>query len=81
MRKSRPFVGFVPPGPPDFIPIIITIPSIAETDVDFDKTTWKAGLEYDLAADSLLYASVATGFKSGILYSADGAQLLGARRT
>jgi iron complex outermembrane recepter protein len=70
--EVRPFVGFVPPGPPDFIPIIITIPSTAETDVDFEKTTWKAGLEYDLDADSLLYASVATGFKSGILYSGTG---------
>jgi len=70
--ESRPFVGFVPPGPPDFIPIIITIPTIAESDVDFEETTWKAGIEWDLGLDSLLYASVATGFKSGILYSATG---------
>ena len=41
--ESRPFVGFVPPGPPDFIPIIITIPTIATSDVDFEETTWKAG--------------------------------------
>ncbi len=70
--ESRPFVGFVPPGPPDFIPIIITIPTVAVSDVDFEETTWKAGIEYDLGEDSLLYASVATGFKSGILYSATG---------
>jgi iron complex outermembrane receptor protein len=70
--ESRPFVGFVPPGPPDFIPIIITIPTVAESDVDFEETTWKAGIEYDLSDDSLLYATVATGFKSGILYSATG---------
>ncbi|TAK56463.1 MAG: TonB-dependent receptor, partial [Gammaproteobacteria bacterium] len=69
---SRPFVGFVPPGPPAFIPIILTITSNPQTDVDFTKTTWKAGLELDLGPDSLLYASVATGFKSGILYSAVG---------
>ena len=70
--ETRPFVGFVPPGPPDFIPIFITIPTIAESDVDFDETTWKVGLEYDVSDDSLLYTSVATGFKSGILYSATG---------
>jgi iron complex outermembrane receptor protein len=70
--ETRPFVGFVPPGPPDFIPIFITIPTIAESDVDFDETTWKLGLEYDVSDDSLLYTSVATGFKSGILYSATG---------
>ena len=29
------------------------------------KVTWKAGVDYDLAPSSLLYASVSTGFKSG----------------
>ncbi len=31
----------------------------------FDKTTWRVGAEYDLTDDQLLYASVATGFRSG----------------
>lgn len=31
----------------------------------FGKTTWKAGVEYDLAPQHMLYATVATGFKSG----------------
>jgi iron complex outermembrane receptor protein len=70
--ETRPFVGFVPPGPPAFIPIILTIPTVATTDVDFEEVTWKAGLEYDIGPRSLLYASVATGFKSGILYVAQG---------
>ena len=70
--ETRPFVGFLPPGPPAFVPIILSIPSTATTDVDFNKVTWKAGLEYDLGPQSLLYASVATGFKSGILYSSTG---------
>lgn len=69
---TRPFVGFVPPGPPAFIPIILDIPTFATSDVDFKQTTWKVGLEFDAAANSLVYASVATGFKSGILYSALG---------
>lgn len=30
-----------------------------------DKTTWRLGLDYDLAAASLLYGSVATGYKAG----------------
>lgn len=70
--ETRPFTGFVPPGPPDFTPIIATIPTHAVSDVDFTKTTWKAGVEFDVADQSLLYASIATGFKSGILYSATG---------
>lgn len=70
--ETRPFTGFVPPGPPDFTPIIAIIPSNPVSDVDFDKTTWKLGIELDVADQSLLYASVSTGFKSGILYSATG---------
>lgn len=70
--QTLPFVGFVPPGPPDFIPIILNIPTLAVTDVDFDELTWKAGIELDVGPRSLLYASVSTGFKSGILFSAIG---------
>jgi len=33
--------------------------------VDFSKFTWKAGVEYDAAAQNLLYANVSTGYKSG----------------
>ncbi|MGE4429553.1 MAG: TonB-dependent receptor [Sphingobium sp.] len=69
---TYPFVGFVEPAFPDFTPIILDIVTHATSDVDFDKLTWKAGLEYDLGDRSLLYAAVSTGFKSGILYSALG---------
>jgi iron complex outermembrane recepter protein len=31
----------------------------------WNKLTWMAGLDYQLAADNLLYAKVATGYKSG----------------
>ncbi len=31
----------------------------------FNKVTWKAGVEFDAGPASLLYANVATGFKSG----------------
>lgn len=31
----------------------------------FDKTTWRVGAQYDLTDSNFLYASVATGFRSG----------------
>ena len=31
----------------------------------FNKTTWRAGLDYQLSDDNLMYASVSTGFRSG----------------
>ncbi len=34
-------------------------------DLSFGNTTWKAGVEFDAGPRSLLYANVATGFKSG----------------
>jgi iron complex outermembrane receptor protein len=33
-----------------------------------NKVTWKAGLEYDLAPQSLLYLTAGTGFKAGGIY-------------
>ncbi|CCA90383.1 TonB-dependent receptor [Novosphingobium sp. PP1Y] len=36
----------------------------------FNKFTWKAGVEFDAGPASLLYANVATGFKSGGFYVA-----------
>ncbi|OYY91635.1 MAG: TonB-dependent receptor [Sphingomonas sp. 28-66-16] len=68
---TRPFVGFVP-GVFPLVPIILDLPSFPTTDVTFSKVTWKAGVEYDLGPRSLLYASVSTGFKSGVLFSATG---------
>jgi len=31
----------------------------------FDKVTWRAGFEYDVGPQSMLFANVATGFKAG----------------
>ena len=69
---TYPFVGFVPPAFPNFTPIILDIPTFATTDVDFGKTTWKVGVEFDASEQSMLYGTISTGFKSGILYSALG---------
>jgi iron complex outermembrane receptor protein len=38
--------------------------------IESNKTTWKAGLEYDLNDDSMLYATASTGFKAGGFYAA-----------
>ncbi|MFV0644360.1 MAG: TonB-dependent receptor [Sphingomonadaceae bacterium] len=38
----------------------------------FSKVTWKAGVEYDVAPDSLLYAQVETGYRAGGFQLAEG---------
>jgi len=53
---------FAPATP--FVPI--------DGDLSFNKVTWKAGFEYDVAERSLLYANVATGFKAGGFYPSVG---------
>ncbi len=36
-----------------------------DSSATFKKTTWKVGIEYDLAERSLFFANVSTGFKAG----------------
>lgn len=72
LAVTRPFVGFVQPAFPNFTPIFMPIPTQADSDVDFEKVTWRAGIEWDVALRSLLYATVSTGFKSGVLFAAQG---------
>lgn len=43
-------------------------------ELSFERFTWKAGLEWDAGADSLIYANVATGFKSGGFFVAQPPQ-------
>ncbi|ADL01413.1 TonB-dependent receptor [Brevundimonas subvibrioides] len=66
---TLPFVGFVP-GVFPLVPIILDLRSDVAADIDFDKVTYKAGVEYDAGDASLLYATIATGFKSGVLFPA-----------
>jgi iron complex outermembrane recepter protein len=69
-----------PPAPPGcsagvFDPRTPTIPLFCRIDIDttgaaareltYHSTTYKVGVEYDVAEQSLAYASVSTGFKSG----------------
>ncbi|MBB6250126.1 TonB-dependent receptor [Nitrospirillum iridis] len=39
----------------------------------WNAATWKVGVDYDLAPQSLLYANVGTGFKAGGFYASAGA--------
>lgn len=45
-------------------------PVIVSGAKSFEKVTWKGGVEWDVAPGNLLYANVATGFKSGGFYIA-----------
>jgi iron complex outermembrane receptor protein len=40
-------------------------PVVLDTSHTWDETTWRAGVDWDIAQDSLLYAAVETGFKAG----------------
>lgn len=79
-------VNFGPPdtmGPPPacvpgrtFDPATPTIPLFCRLDIaidqqqTFNSVTYKVGVEYDLAPQSMAYASLSTGFKSGGFFSA-----------
>ena len=41
--------------------------------VSFDDLSWKLGVEYDLTADSMVFATASTGYKAGGLSAAQGA--------
>ena len=54
-------------GPDPVIPVnpVGTPSNVVVGSLDWDRANWKAGLEFDLAPDSLLYANVSTAFKAG----------------
>lgn len=54
------------PGGPATTPSFISASQFKNSNRStFNKVTWRAGVEYDVAERSLLYASYETGFKSG----------------
>lgn len=75
-----------PPAPPgtcaagSFDPLTPTPPRFCHLDIDlrgansqaltYNNVTWKAGVEFDIADQSMAYANVSTGFKSGGFFSA-----------
>lgn len=66
---TLPFTGFVA-GVFPLVPIIADIRTDVDDEVEFSEVTYKLGFEYDLAEASLIYGSIATGYKSGVLYPA-----------
>lgn len=57
---------------PTSVPVVDT--GVTYTNSSYSATTWKAGIEYDLAPKSMLYADVSTGYKAGG-FSISGAQI------
>jgi iron complex outermembrane recepter protein len=54
-----------PPGPSSSYPGAPVIGTSSTTSLKTNKFTYKAGVEYDIAKDHLLYATYSTGFKAG----------------
>ena len=52
-------------APGTLCPLINQTPGFYDSTVSFNKVTWKAGVEVDLAPQSMLFADVSTGFKAG----------------
>lgn len=48
-----------------FVPQFFVNKPVPGGERKFEKFSWKGSLEYDLNADSLLYATVSTGYKAG----------------
>lgn len=66
----------VPPSFPPFTPgadgTFTTLSPINNDNNDtYSKLTWRAGADYDLTDQNMLYASVETGFKSGGFFFSD----------
>jgi len=53
-----------------FVPVAPFVPVGGH--LNFDKVTWKAGIEFDAGPRSLIYANAATGFKAGGFYPSAG---------
>lgn len=64
-REAR---GSLTTNSPNGLPPGTPLPHLLETfggQRDFSDTTWKAGLEYDLTPENMLFVTAATGFKAG----------------
>lgn len=61
-----------------FIPLangfgsLIYIPSAESEAIGFSDVTWRAAVEYDIADDNMIYASVEEGYRAGGVQSAGG---------
>lgn len=62
-EDKKQFTSVAAGGRPGPVEPPLSAPFTGE--LSFEKFTWKAGLEWDAGPASLVYANVATGFKSG----------------
>ncbi|MDE2621212.1 MAG: TonB-dependent receptor, partial [Sphingomonadales bacterium] len=60
---NTPTAGANLPG--TLCPLINQTPGFYNSQVTFNRVTWKAGIEFDLGPNSMLFADVSTGFKAG----------------
>ena len=70
-----PSLSFAPPAPGVPAACLGTAPCLSETfagKVGNDDVSWKAGIEYDLAAENMLYLTASTGYKAGGLNDSAG---------
>lgn len=66
--NEYPALAYAPPAPGLPASCTGTAPCLSETfdgRVDYNVATWKAGVEYDLAPESMLYFTTSTGYKAG----------------
>ncbi len=67
-HEDKSLSGFILTNSPNGLPPGTPLPALVETfggDASFSKTTWKAGVEYDAGPNTMVFATVSTGFKAG----------------
>ena len=57
--------GFATAGPPSFSAVYPYIPLPLDARITSSRVNYKAGLEFDVAPQNMVFATVATGFKGG----------------
>ncbi len=68
---GAPFIVPTLPGPPNATPvgatgaILALAPTSNQSSSSEQKVTWRAGIEYDVTTDAMLYATYSTGYRSG----------------
>ena len=72
VNGNAPFLGsltpsVVPNTPANFVYDPSTATARSDVSRTFTNTTWRAGVEYDVAKDVLAYATASTGFLSGVM--------------
>lgn len=67
---GAPIPVFTTPGPPNYL--IIRTDSVFNRTKSSSKITWRGAVEFDVAPQSMLYASVETGYRSGGFSAAVG---------